>query len=304
MKRKRIFLGVALCAVLVLAASVVGCSTSHHIKTAEGHNRGYNLFVPTAAQNGDGPFPLVIALHQFSDTAQGMENLTGFSLLAESEGFLVAYPQGRFRVWNAGQQDSPDDVAFIEAMIDAITQEHPVDPARIYAVGASAGGMMSQWLACKSERFAAIATVMGSQPQDVMANCASAHSTPCLVIHGTTDPVIPFGGGETYAGPGRKPVFLSAEETASFWAEKNGCDGEAAEEALPVVDKSDATRITLHTYPCDDEKEVLFYEVIGGGHTWPGRDNWYPEFIVGETTMQMDATSTIWGFFKDKKMTR
>src|ERR1700731_1306959 len=67
---------------------------------------------------------------------------------ADAGHFLVAYPDGLMRAWNAGsccgepQRTNADDVAFITAMVGAIEQDMPIDRARIYATGMSNGAMM------------------------------------------------------------------------------------------------------------------------------------------------------------------
>lgn len=243
-------------------------------------------------------YPLVVAMHQFTDTPKGTESLTGFSELADAEGFFVVYPKGIMRGWNAGMRESPNDVAFIEALIDEMARKYSIDSTRIYACGLSAGGMMAQWLACRTDRFAAVAALAGSLTTGATANCSNTKPTPVLLMHGTEDTVVPYAGGETYAGPGMRPVFLSAEAGAQYWADHNGCTGAPQQEELAPRETADDGRVIKYTYPCTAAAEVLRYEVRGGGHTWPGRKNWYPAFIVGPTSAQIDATAEIWAFFK------
>ena len=35
-------------------------------------------------------------------------------------------------------------------------------------------------------------------------------------------------------------------------------------------DSTVASAVTLHSYSCPANAEVEFYEIAGGGHTWPG----------------------------------
>jgi len=117
---------------------------------------------------------------------------------------------------------------------------------------------------------------------------------PVLYIHGIDDPVIPFEGGLTDAGPGSSVVFLSAEETAAFWAARNGCNGEP--EILPVTD-NDGNQVAIqYRYLCESGRETLLYAVPDCGHTWPGGRNRYPQFIVGRLASDFDASQTIWEF--------
>lgn len=218
-----------------------------------GNTRSYLLHVPPDLDRTQ-QYPLVLALHQFTDTPEGTERLSGFSDLADREGFLVAYPKGIMRGWNAGMREAPDDVAFCEALIDQIATQYPVDRDRIYACGLSAGGMMSQYLLCRSDRLAAAAAMAGSLTQDVADGCSTVGPRPVLLIHGTEDPVVPFDGGETYAGPGMRPVFLSNEAGAQFWATKNGCNGEANREELAPRTPNAPTRVLRYTL---DRKSVV-----------------------------------------------
>lgn len=280
---------IRLLALLLIGVLLAGCGT-RHIRV-DGVQRAYRLHVP-ATYTGTEPVPLVLALHQFTDTAAGMERLTGFNDLADREGFLVAYPQGRFRIWQVGE-DGVDDVAFIEALIDALAAEYPIDPTRIYATGISAGGMMVQYLACKTNRFAAIATVTGSIERPLSESCEPPR-LPVLLMHGDADPIIPYAGGLTNAGPGRQPDFLGAAENAAWWANINGCPQVPV--ALDIRNPVTGDQATRISYVCEDGVEVQFYTLFGGGHTWPGRNNGYPRFIVGPTSQALDATEVIWAF--------
>lgn len=57
-----------------------------------GLTRSYRLYVPTRPVPGK--LALVLMFHGGGGTAKWAENESGFSPLAEREGFLVAYPQG------------------------------------------------------------------------------------------------------------------------------------------------------------------------------------------------------------------
>jgi len=80
-----------------------------------------------------------------------MENWSGWSQLADREGFIVIYPEGIgllgfLQHWNAGHccgkaaEDDWDDVAFIEAAINGVSIQYEIDKHRIYMVGFSNGG--------------------------------------------------------------------------------------------------------------------------------------------------------------------
>lgn len=274
-----------------------GCAGAQRM-TWNGYTRYYRLHAPPQAATQEA-LPLIIALHQFSDTARGMERLTGFNAIADRDGAIVAYPQGRFRVWRTDTRDGVDDAGFLLALVDRIAAQYRVDPARIYVTGASAGAMMAQYLATQTDRLAAIAPVMGSMTAGQAAQWQPLRPLPVLMIHGTADPVIPYGGGDTYAGPGRRAAFMPVEENAAWWAAKNGCGETPLREMLPPRDPGNAGRVERIAYPCPEEAPVALLSVGGGGHTWPGAKNWYPGCIVGPVSPQLDASAEIWAFFKD-----
>jgi len=47
---------------------------------------------------------------------------------------------------------------------------------------------------------------------------------------------------------------------------------------------------------CAGNADVILYAVEGGGHTWPGGGA-LPEWWVGRTTREINATRVMWAFF-------
>ena len=286
-----------LASMISTAILLAGCHPGARTIQVDGRTRTYELHAP-AAQDA-APRPLVIALHQFSDTARGMQRLTGFDAVADEENFLVVYPDGLGRRWRVGERGGRvDDVNFLLALIDAVDAAYPVDRARIYVTGASNGGMMAQYFACETDVPAAIAPVMGSLTRDWCEGCARTGPLPVLLIHGTDDPVVPYegSGGSGIAGQ-IKGGFVSAEENAAFWAARNGAAAGPDIEKWPDSDPEDGTRVDVLRH-ADGAAPALLYRVNGGGHTWPGHKNYYPRFFVSRASMEFDATRVIWDFFK------
>jgi len=289
-----------LTAALICLSQLSGCANDRKTIEVNGQNRSYLLTVPSS-YTPDRPAPLLLALHQFSDTAAGMRELSGLDAVANQDGVIVCYPQGRWRVWNAGQRDSDADIQFLRALIEQLSTEYNVDRDRIYATGISAGGMMAQYFACKTDLLAAVATVAGSPVKRVLEECERSTPLPILTIHGERDAIVPYAGGDVSTGGGDM-AFLSAAATAARWAEINGCkDTPPAMETLPPLDENNPGRVTRYTYDCAASAPVIFLSVGEAGHTWPGRDNWYPGFIVGPTSTQLDATTVIWDFLKKQR---
>jgi len=109
------------------------------------------------------PRPLVIALHGAGETGNDFANDTGFSRLADREGFLVAYPSAGSpnAFWNMSGQvpGGSNDVEAIERSLDQLEAAACVDHARVFVTGVSNGGGMTARLGCElSERLAGVAS--------------------------------------------------------------------------------------------------------------------------------------------------
>ncbi len=283
------------CLVAVVLAALIflaGCAANYESVEVDGVRRDYLLYVPEPPP--EEPVPLVLALHQFSDTPRGMRRMTGLDAIAAREGFIVAYPRGRGRRWRSDIHDDDQDTRFLDVLLDELLTLHPVDANRVYATGASAGAMMIQRYACHTDRLAAMAPVMGSITESFADACQPGDALPVLVMHGIEDPVIPYAGGR--AGGPHDRQFLSAEATAAFWAEVAGCEAYS-----PVVETEaldDAVFVRRFAYACSDDTEVLLYAIGGCGHSWPGHKSRYPAFIVGPSVSEPDASEIIWSFFQ------
>ncbi|MCJ2125448.1 alpha/beta hydrolase family esterase [Methylobacterium sp. J-077] len=109
-------------------------------------SRDYKLFIPGEAAE---PAPLLVMLHGCMQNPDDFAAGTGMNVLAEREGFFVVYPaQSRQahvqRCWNwyepRDQRRESGEVAIIAGLTRAVMADHPIDPARIYIAGMSAGG--------------------------------------------------------------------------------------------------------------------------------------------------------------------
>lgn len=284
--------------ILSLIVFFSSCYRGYYHINVDGEKRYYRIYVPEDLSTKE-KVPLLLALHQFSDTAKGMEKLTGFDVLAEKEKFIVVYPQGKWRIWKTEPLPNKD-TKFLDALIEYLVRTYPIDVERIYATGASAGGMMIQAYACYSKNLSGIAPVMGSMLRKYSEERKPTKKIPVLLIHGTADPVVPYNGGETYAGPGRTANFLSAEENAKWWANEYNCNLSPQVVKLQDSNVNDEFYSELIYYP--GEPKVALIKIHGGGHTWPGKKNYYPKFIVGPTAPEPDISKLIWEFLATGKI--
>ena len=151
----------------------------HDLRVDEAR-RNYQLYVPGTPQR---PAPVVIALHRFTENGALMSSLTGLNEVADREGFVVAYPNGPWRRFEAWENEKRDDVPLILAILEDVAQRVPIDRSRVYVTGASNGGFLTHRLACLAPRvFAAAAPVMALMPKELAASAASCAATPLSAV--------------------------------------------------------------------------------------------------------------------------
>ncbi len=277
--------------------------TQSRALTWGGKARSYRLHLPEKGLKPGQAAPLVVVLHGGGGNAHSAERQLGFSELADEHGFVAVYPNAVEKNWNDGRNDPPgvaenDDVGFIGAVIDAVTQEFGLDPARVYVTGPSNGGMMTQRVGLQlSGKVAAIAPVLGGLATPLGAMFAPAHPVSVLMIQSADDPWVPYGGGPVRIMGGReRGAVLPAEETVALWVKADGC-GAPLSDALPD-EKTDGCRVLRTTWQGGRRgTEVVFLKIEGGGHTWPGGTPFLPEKLIGRVCQDFAATPYIWQFF-------
>ena len=265
--------------------------TTHRLKSS-GERRKYLLYMPTNYQP-DKPIPLVISLHGFSEWPAHQMRTSCWNEVAERNGFLVVYPSGtgfprRWRVFDqAGEtEESLRDIRFISELMDKLARDYPIDQRRVYVNGLSNGGGMAFVLACAlSERITAMGSVAGaySFPAE---QCKPSRPVPMIFFHGTADPIVPYQGGQS----ARRFTFPSIPDWVKQAAEHNGCQPSPVE--IPASGEVHGVKYTN----CEQNAEVIFYTVNGGGHSWPGGKP-LPRFIVGRTSQDINASQVMWDFF-------
>jgi len=273
----------------------------------EGLERTYYLSLPEGG--ADRPYPLVVVLHGGRSNASSIARTTEFHRLGQRQGFAVVYPEvgsGQI-VWNDGRDASNtgvDDVGFVLRLVDDLKRSTPIDTDRIYATGASNGGMFTHRLACEpGTPFAAFAPVVANLPTDLEPYCNPGRPVPIMMIMGTEDALMPYEGGVVarmipLLGPGQGTV-LSAKATVDFWRRNNQCRDAREESMLSDSSPSDGTRIREARWrDCASDAEVIKLNVIGGGHTWPGTSEGPTLERSGRVSQDIDATHVIHRFFQ------
>lgn len=256
----------------------------------DGLTRTYNLYIPANYSTAQ-PCPVVLNLHGYGSNAVQQAILSRMNSIADTAGFIVAYPEGLpdlsgQRQWNSGYGTGIDDVGFLNKLLDSIAANYAVNQQRIYATGMSNGGIMSNTLACDlNGRMAAIASVAGTMSWLQYGNCTAVAALPVMHIHGTTDIVVPYGGN---AG------LLGVTILVNHWRGRNGLTSNSTTTAYPNIVPTDGSNAELIVYETGSNVPVHLIRVNSGGHSWPGSGI----IVSGNTNMDMDASVEIWNFFR------
>ncbi|AQQ09098.1 Haloalkane dehalogenase [Sedimentisphaera cyanobacteriorum] len=254
------------------------------------------------------PTAVVVAFHGGGGNPQSMMTLSGLNEKSDEEGFIVVYPYGsgidpnQSLSFNGGNccsyamQNNINDIAFVDALLDDLSETVNVDPNRIYATGFSNGSIMTYLAASElSERFAAVAPVGGPMGTET---CNPSRPVPIIHFHGTSDQFAPFNGGygtNPVGGPGVTD-FYSVDHSIQNWVRTNGCDPDPDAVPMPNIE-DDGTFVVRKTYSSGLQgSEVLLYVIMGGGHTWPGREPTVN--FLGKSTKDISANDLMWEFFQ------
>lgn len=213
--------------------------------------RTFELYVPAEYDPGQA-YPLIFAWHGGGGTGAEVQ---AWFVLDEAVGSdaVVVYPDGLEEY--AGGDTSWDldpegyDYAFFDELLLHLKANLCIDETRIFSTGWSMGGYMSNSLGCwRADEIAAIGSCSGgpARPkgeEDPFYWGECNGQVAAMVMHGTSDPVIPLAEGE-----GARDVFLDV----------NGCD---------------ETNSSVDPAPCvayDGCVEPVQWCEFAGGHDWPG----------------------------------
>ena len=244
-------------------------------------NRNYLIYIPDS-YDSEIDYPLMFLFHGFGGIASEFINTADMRDLAESNNFIVVYPQGldlggTGSHWNcsnpsADNKSDVDDIGFIENLIDQLIVDYPViDSKRIYAAGYSNGGFMSYYLGCNSKKFAAIGSVAGTMLDDSYQSCNASFPTAMINIHGTDDFDVPYDGNIYYP---------SIPDVVDWWKNFNNTPNE------DLLTNQDGSIEQYIYYNDAGDRYVEHVKIIGGGHYWDDKLNYN-----GTNT-----SGLIWGF--------
>jgi polyhydroxybutyrate depolymerase len=253
--------------------------------TSSAVTRHYLLHIPSSYQQSN-PVSLIINFHGLGSNSKEEENLTGMSATADGEGFIVVYPDGLDKRWNAGLgAEGKADQQFVRDLIASLESQYSIDPKRIFGTGISNGGGMANRLGCDmADVIAAIAPDSGAY--NFWQECHPSRPMPVLAFHGLDDNVVPYNGGTP------KMMEPPIEEWVADWVTRNGCS------SVPSI-TAPADTVTMRTWSgCQNNADVILYTLADHGHSWPGS----PTMPKSITSQAVNATDVMWEFFKAHPM--
>lgn len=251
--------------------------------------RAYKLYLPLRAPSV--PTPLIVMLHGCTQSADDFAAGTQMNRLAETHGFIVAYPEqpsgaNMSKCWNwfSAQDQTRDrgEPSLIAGITREVMTTHAVDGRRIFVAGLSAGAAMAVVMGeTYPELFAgvgahsglpfasahdipsAMATMKGSPRSGaghVSAPSRVTHAVPTIVFHGDRDHTVKQTNGHAIA--------------------TQACEA-YAKAAFPLTVSSKTDTATGHggrsysrTVYADalGEACVESWVLHGAGHAWSGGD--------------------------------
>jgi polyhydroxybutyrate depolymerase len=240
-----------------------------------GVTRTYTMHMPDNLSEGR---PLVVYFHGYNAS---IEHETDLDAAADRHGFAVCYPEGTCdsqgkQCWNVGypfQADmTVDDVQFTRELVKEVCQRFDLNRKNVFCTGMSNGGEMCYVLSYQAPGvFAAYGSVSGLTMEWLYNTCEARQPVPFLEIHGTEDRISEWlGDPENKGGWGS---YIAVPVAVGYWVTRNRCITYRTE-PLQVLVPDEGLSAVAHIYTGTDESvpEVRLYEVIGGSHTWYGRE--------------------------------
>ena len=211
--------------------------------------------------------PLILALHFASGTGAQMEQATQYTPEAARVGFAVAYPTA-----SANNFWSIDgDLVKLQTTLDAIERVACVDPRRVYVSGISNGGFMATVLACRMAGRIAAAALFAPGVNGI-GDCAPSRPVSVLEVHGTSDPIVPYGD---------IPGFVAG------WAKRDGCSSRS------TAQRRSAT-VTIFRWPgCRGGAQVEHLRLTRGKHI---------ELLPQLRAAGVDPARTAWAFLRTHRL--
>ena len=222
---------------------------------------GYNVSVLTPGTVSDHDAPVVIALHGRGGTGEDAIREFGMIEFAEKHGCIVLAPSAHGGHWRdiSGDVGQPSELKFFATLLDQVPR-FGGDPNRIYVIGHSNGGGMTDYLAATfSDRIAAVVTggaSVGSLDIDLNYHSLPTPKRPIsvLMFHGMHDEI---------AGYDMRTFTVSVPDAAAWWARQDHLN------PVPRHTSIAGGKLLIDRYTGSNRAEVVLMTYPNMGHSWP-----------------------------------
>lgn len=265
------------CLVLLLLSIIFSnfCIAQQHCTIkVDGMLREYYLYVP---HNIELNAPLVFVYHGYTGNAKGTMEEFGMNAVAESNKFVVCYPQGSKDVrgdtfWQVGysfhKNQKVNDVKFITTLASVLQKKYHLSKENTFMTGFSNGGDLCNYLACKTSGvFKAMAPIISCIMKDTYDLSQSMKPIPVFMLNGTKDRTT-YWEGDMNDTEGFGPYF-STPAMLELRLSQNKCSF-ASSDTLRPTEVKDSTYVVMDKYINKSTKaQVWMYNVINGDHGYP-----------------------------------
>ena len=247
-------------------------------------DRKFKLIIPSQYDHTS-PRPLLICLHGGNLSMGFMfNNRKDLIQRCDDENWILVFPNGANPDGNSGASPwkavhccglayhfKVNDVGFMRKIVDTLSVSLKIDASRIYAMGGSNGGMLSQRLAGEmADVFAAAAanqSTIGGQVDSLspVITVQPTQPIPIIMIHGLNDTNVNYFGGKTKDG---NRIDISFHDSVLFWADNNQCSVSQAD--TTIVNGLNGKVWIVDFNNCDANTEVKAITIENKGHGWPG----------------------------------
>ncbi len=182
----------AFVAFALLGAAPASAEPPKTVKLADGRY----LAAPPPGWDGKTRLPLLLYIHGYGQTPEGVLADQALMGAAWQAGVLVVLPAGENGAWTfrGSPHSGRDDVAFLHQVVADAERSWPVDSKRVIASGFSIGGSMVWELACHAaDGFSAFLPFSGSFWVPYPEHCESG-PVNLRHVHGLDDHTVPLAG--------------------------------------------------------------------------------------------------------------
>jgi len=191
--------------------------------------------------------PLLLSLHGMDQDPNYQQQNTHWEAVADTAGFVVAYPKGGtgMSTWDI-QGDT--DTKWVSSIIDQLAKDYKINTNRVYLSGFSMGGMFTYHSMSKiADKIAAFAPCSGP---NVYGASKAMRPVPIFHIHGTNDDVLQYS---------------MVEDFLKNYRDQFNCPATA--EVISNYPNSE-NQGTMYTWgPCDEGVYVKHLKLQGRGHS-------------------------------------